>query len=271
MDADTFRRVLAEVSPHVTEVSLHLMGEPLGHESFAVYVALCDERGLRINLTTNGMLLFGAKAKAALHPAVRQVNISVQSFAANFPGQKPDAYLQRVFAFLAQAQEQRPDLYVNLRVWDRHEPDAESAENQLLVQKILQHFGHDKMPELDVRRRKNAPLGGRISLHFDSRFIWPDLAQPVRSTQGFCYGASRQLGVHADGTVVPCCLDKDASVKLGSLKEQSFAEIVDGPRAKAMREGFSRGELVEDLCQRCDFIKRFDRKKMVKATQKPAE
>ena len=261
MDRDTFSKTLSEVAPHVKEVSLHLMGEPLGHDAFADYVVLCHERGLRVNLTTNGMLLIGTKASAAMHPAVRQVNISVQSFAANFPTQNPDAYLQRVFLFLAKVDEMRPDLYVNLRVWDRQEPDADSTENRQLVQKILSHFGITELPNLDVRRRKNFPLRGRVFLHFDSRFIWPDLAQPVRSTKGFCYGVSRQLGIHADGTVVPCCLDKDASIKLGSLTNQSLAEIINSPRAKAMREGFENGELREDLCQRCDYIKRFDRKR----------
>jgi radical SAM protein with 4Fe4S-binding SPASM domain len=112
----------------------------------------------------------------------------------------------------------------------------------------------------DIRRKKSLRLTGRISLHFDSRFTWPSPQLPVRTQSGFCHGLSSHFGVLADGTVVPCCLDKEAALPLGNCNDTPLATILSGPRASAMREGFARGELVEDFCRRCPFVARFDRK-----------
>lgn len=60
-----------------------------------------------------------------------------------------------------------------------------------------------------------------------------------------------------DGTVVPCCLDHEGDVPLGNLYETSLEEILSGPRAEAIYQGFSQGEAREDLCRRCAFTRRF--------------
>jgi hypothetical protein len=112
----------------------------------------------------------------------------------------------------------------------------------------------------DVRRKKGVKLTGRVSLHMDSRFEWPNPHHPVRSERGFCHGLSSHIGILADGTIVPCCLDKEGVISLGHCGSGDVGEVVQGGRAEAMREGFQKGLLVEDLCRRCTFIARFDGK-----------
>jgi len=97
-------------------------------------------------------------------------------------------------------------------------------------------------------------------MHADSRFVWPHPQQPRRSTQGFCHGLSSHIGILADGTVVPCCLDKEGVITLGNCRTLPLEAIIQTPRARAMKEGFQNGMLIEDLCQKCTFISRFDNK-----------
>jgi hypothetical protein len=47
---------------------------------------------------------------------------------------------------------------------------------------------------------------------------------------------------------------------LGSCEDLSVLSILESERAKKIRKGFERRELVEDLCRRCPFIERFDHK-----------
>ena len=75
----------------------------------------------------------------------------------------------------------------------------------------------------------------------------------------FCYGLRDQIGVLADGTLVPCCLDHEGDVPLGNLFAQPLEEILSSPRACAIREGFSRRIPAEDLCRRCGFAARFNK------------
>ena len=261
MSPTLFNKVAAQLTGMVDEVCLHLMGEPLNHPEFSQILQLCREYQLPVNLTTNGLMLTGTRRELALSPIVRQVNLSLQSFAANFTGQDVSGYMQRIFQFTRLAQEQRPDLYINLRLWDLEDAQTLSTVNAAVRASISAEFGVDlEGLAIDIRRKKNLQLGGRIYLNFDSRFTWPSLDLPKRLKPGFCHGLSSHFGVHADGTVVPCCLDKEAVINLGQVTEQPLQEILFGPRATAIRAGFDRGEPVEDLCQRCTFIDRFDRK-----------
>ena len=73
----------------------------------------------------------------------------------------------------------------------------------------------------------------------------------------FCYGLKDQIGVLCDGTVIPCCLDHEGDIALGNLFRQELGEILDSQRAKAMYEGFCRGQATEELCRKCGYARRF--------------
>ena len=129
---------------------------------------------------------------------------------------------------------------------------------------------HSKYSKINLRFKKTAPLGGRFSLQFDSRFRWPNLNDEMISEQGFCHALTSHIAIHADGTVVPCCLDKEARINLGNIYETPFAKILASPRLQAMKAGFATGDLCESLCQRCDFISRFEAKALrLKARPNP--
>jgi hypothetical protein len=154
---------------------------------------------------------------------------------------------------------ERPDLYLNYRFWNEGTPGSQSS-NDLLLAKIRRRMQADFMNDSDVRWKKSLRIRGRLYLHFDSRFQWPDPRQPIRSRRGTCHGLSSHIGVLADGIVVPCCLDKEGVISLGNGGAQELGDIVQSPRAASIREGFQKGILVEDLCQRCTYIARFDNK-----------
>lgn len=272
MDVARFESVIGQVAPLTEEVVLHLLGEPLGHPEFSRILDSCEATKVPVNIVTNGVLMTGDRPAQLLRPCVRQVSFSLHSFEDNFKDSDPRPYLRRIRKFVDEALRVRPDLYINLRLWDLDgTAQDDSARNRSMRAHVSQVFGFDWDDVLvDLRRRKNwripglapvEPVGGspaRVYLHFDSRFDWPDMASPVRAEKGFCHGLSGHFGIHANGAVVPCCLDHKAEIKLGNAFETSVGEILSSPRAVRIREGFARGDLVEDLCRRCSFISRFD-------------
>ena len=54
-----------------------------------------------------------------------------------------------------------------------------------------------------------------------------------------------------DGAVVPCCFDKDAQHKLGSLKEQSFKEIWHNKNYQYFRSQVLQSRKNIDICANC--------------------
>jgi radical SAM protein with 4Fe4S-binding SPASM domain len=54
-----------------------------------------------------------------------------------------------------------------------------------------------------------------------------------------------------DGAVVPCCFDKDAQHKLGSLREQSFAELWKNNNYNRFRADVLKSRKNIDICSNC--------------------
>jgi radical SAM protein with 4Fe4S-binding SPASM domain len=261
MSLTDLQRILPQLQGLTHEICLHLMGEPLGHPHLSQVIEAVAATGLRIQLTTNGVLLSSQRQELCLHPSIRQVNISIHSFEANFGSRDVGPYLRKVFAFTRRALETRPDLYINYRLWDLHEPRSLNTTNAAIRTAIENEFMFSFADlNIDIRRQKGYPICGRLYVHFDSRFVWPSLQQEMRSQIGTCHALRSHIGIHADGTVVPCCLDKEAVINLGNCLETPLQNLLNGPRAQAMRRGFANGHLVENLCQRCNFVARFDRK-----------
>jgi radical SAM protein with 4Fe4S-binding SPASM domain len=256
-----FHHILRQVLPHSEQICLHLMGEPLAHPQFQEILNICDEERAVIHLTTNGTFLHKYGFETFLKSkCLRQINFSLHSFKDNFPDKDIRPYIYDILQFSKMAVIERPELYINYRLWNLPSTHGQKDENQEIINYICEFFQIPLNQRIDVSFRKNKNLVGRIYFHFDTRFDWPTLAAPVRSEHGFCHALSQQIGIHADGSVVPCCLDKEANISLGNVLQTSFETILSSPRLVAIREGFKKHQLVEELCQKCTYIERFDKK-----------
>lgn len=261
LSKEDFRKILKDVLPYTEQICLHLMGEPLAHPEFPEILKICEEEGAVIHLTTNGTYLSKYGFELFLNSkAIRQINFSIHSYKDNFPGQDIRPYLYDILTFAKAALKERPDLYLNFRLWNLLETTQMRKENQDIIDHICEFFQVPVNDNVDVSFRKSKNIIGRVYFHFDSRFKWPSFLDPDNGEKGFCHALSQQIGIHADGTVVPCCLDKEAGIPLGNVLKESFSSILNSPRLRNMREGFQKQILTEELCRKCTYIKRFDKK-----------
>lgn len=260
MGLDEFENIVKQVAPLAEQIAFHLMGDPLVHPHLDQLIEICHRHQAPVFLVTNGVLLKEKQAQILLHPGFRQVNFSLHSFGDNYPDRDPTKYLEAIFAYTQAALKDRPELYINYRLWNLQDPKGALATNTQILGQIRDRFDwHQELPT-DVRRGKSVRITGRLYLHFDTEFIWPDLELPVLGTRGTCYGLKSHFGVLVDGTVVPCCLDKEGQIPLGNILEQNLDSILDSKRSRDIVLGFQRHELIEPLCQRCQYVERFQGK-----------
>ncbi len=243
-----FDLVLERLTGQVEYVYLHVMGEPLSHPQLAELLALAAARERRVCITTNGTLLARQTETLLAAPTLHKVSVSLHSFEGNDGAQERERqYLEEVWSFAARAAAQ--GVIVALRLWN--EGGAETRNG------AIEAFLHEKCPgEWPEPRGSSFRLRDNLYLERAKKFDWPDLNAQERGTQ-FCYGLRDQLGVLADGTAVPCCLDHEGDIALGNLFTQPLSEILQSERACALREGFSRRCPSEELCRRCGFAARF--------------
>ena len=258
MSIDEFKTILKQAAPLAKEVCLHLMGEPLAHPKIRQIISICEDENVQVQITTNGILIKRYAELLANSKVVRQVNFSLQSFTDNFPNKRIDGYLGEILKFVKDSFEIRPLLYTNLRLWNLGDAPNEKA-NEGIFKFIEKFFEIEIKRQVEVGNIKSKRIWNRLYLHFDSRFEWPSLEADFISDIGRCNGLLRHIGIHSDGSVVPCCLDKEATINLGNCLETDLVSILEGERATKMKEGFLNKKLVEDMCQRCDFIQRFSK------------
>ena len=257
MPCELFDRVLSQVAPLTEQVCLHLMGEPLAHPEFESIVKICEKHQVRVNLTTNGILLNRYRDLLSSSECFFQINFSIHSFKDNFKDKSITPYLNDILNFSKLAHERKPELYINYRLWNILETTKQNDSNADIFDAIADYFNVTINSDIDVGSIKSKRIWNRVYLHFDSRFEWPHPLMPKQSEMGFCHALSSHIGIHADATVVACCLDKEARLAIGGLSFEPLESILQSPRALNMKNGFAANKLAEDLCQRCTYIKRF--------------
>lgn len=252
-----FEELLLELRPYTKTLAFHVMGDPLTLSNLEEYLDIADKYGFEVELTTSGYYLGKTKAQTLLHKAVRQLNISLNSFNKNSLNMTFEEYINAVLDLCSQKIEHYPKPFINLRLWNLDDVCSEADYNRLLFEKLGSFFNisidADKIYKDKI---KSIRLDSKLLLNFDSYFEWPSLAS-AHESDGTCYGLKSHIGVLANGTVIPCCLDGDGVIALGNLHDASLEEILNSKRAKDMIEGFKNFKAVEELCKKCSYKDKF--------------
>jgi radical SAM protein with 4Fe4S-binding SPASM domain len=259
MKLETFNKILEQIKPHTDYIYFHVKGEPFLHPQIDKFLDLSYEKGFKVNITTNGTLINKVKNKILTKPALRQINFSLHSFDGNEKSADKDEYINNIISFVKESI-MSTNVLVSLRLWNLNKDNRTNLEisrNRYMLGIVEREFNLPYKIEEKIDPSRGIKLSDRIYLNQDYEFEWPGLDKEEDSSNGFCHSIRSQIAILVDGTVVPCCLDGDGVINLGNIHKTYFSEIIDGERANNIFNGFSRREVVEELCRRCGYRKRF--------------
>lgn len=245
MTMEEFAAVAQKLQGVTEYLYYHLMGEPLTHPLLPDFIKMANQLGFRSAITTNGSLL-PTRGDALIDAQVYKVNISVHSFES---GSMEDymTYLNGCMDFAEKASQ--AGVLVILRLWNN---GMDEGRNVDIVARLQERFTNEWH-----WGTRGARIRPKLHLEYGDRFQWPDMAAENQGDSVFCYGLKDHFAILCDGRVVPCCLDREGAITLGNIFTQEIGEILQSPRAKAMREGFARRCATEELCQKCGYARRF--------------
>jgi len=245
LDREQFVFLAKRLTGRAEYLYFHLMGEPLAHPLLPDFIYTARELGFKPVITTNGTLLSRRSAEI-IGAKPYKISISLHSFEANPPGMSFDEYIGGCLDFVGCAADN--GIISVLRLWnlDGRTDSALNLKNSQILEAMRRVFSGEWREV-----RTGYRLGDRIFLEWGDKFDWPDINGDILSEEGFCYGLRDQIGVLSDGTVVPCCLDREGDIALGNLFDSSLEDILSGERARAVYDGFASHRCVEPLCKRC--------------------
>ena len=247
ISVEEFNIAAQKLRPFADYLYFHLLGEPLLHPDLAEFFCISHALGFKVNITTNGTLL-SEKSEILLNsPSLHKVSISLHCYEANSIGISLEEYLDMCFFFCKKAKEK--GIVAVMRLWNKGGADEL---NSHILSRMHESFGGE-WKEL----YSGYKLDEYIFLEWGELFEWPDMNAEDFGSNHSCYGLRDQLGVLCDGTVVPCCLDSEGTIKLGNIFKDDLDDILSSTRANALRDSFRTRNVCEPLCRRCGYAAKF--------------
>ena len=255
MTALEFSHIAKEVKPFCDYLYFHIKGEPLLHPELPTLFDIAKEYNFFVNLTTNGTLLDKTGEMILSKPALRQVNISLHSF----PAHKMEGYLKTVLDFSKKASLEHKK-YVVLRFWNLDNTRKTDNASLDMLNRIKEYFNYEG-DLLDAMKGRSVMLEKGIFISFEEEFEWPSVDAPFISDEGICYGMRSMLGILADGTVTPCCLDANGEAPLGNIFKTPLADMMS--EIDKIANNLTNRRIDLELCKHCSYRTRFDKIKTV--------
>lgn len=245
-----FEKIATQIYDKAEIFTFHLLGDPLILDNLEQFLSIAKAYKMRLEITTSGFYLSEKNQNLLLnYENIHQINFSLAAF---FSQKRLDlnAYLKPILKLCERHFKCKNSSFINLRLWNFDVNFKAPKENEEIYKILNENFKEKfdfTMPKIRLERH--------IMLHQAKRFTWPSLKTPIVSKKGFCHALKEQVGILSNGTLVPCCLDTNGDINLGNVLENSFQNLLETKKFLDLKQGFERGERLENLCQRCEFFK----------------
>ena len=247
MSEENFTLAATKLRKVTSYIYFHILGEPTLHPLLSRFLEICHKLDFKVIITTNGTLLPEVGETLLSSPALHKVNISLHALEAN-ERLSFDEYLDGCTDFAGRMSEKGKICVLRLWNGDSDGKYGSGKLNEGILSRLSQKFDRSLWTE----NTKGYRLSDKLFLEFAERFEWREKSDDdsVR-----CYGLRDQIGVLADGTIVPCCIDCDGAIPLGNIFTDDIIQVINSHLAKTMADGFRCGKAVHPYCKKCGFVR----------------
>jgi len=253
MSLDFFESILKQIQPYTKVITYHIFGDPLTLSNLKDYLDLTYKYNLKVEIVTTGYYLKNFNLELFLHPAIRQINFSLNSFNKNDFKMSLEEYLSPMITLAKLKIKHNKNFFINFRLWNLDKQHSEDSFNQQVFTILFNAFN---IKNNSIDYSQSIRLDNKVLIDFDNYFTWPSL-ESNHFSHNSCYGLKSHFGILSSGVVVPCCLDSYGIINLGNLHSQSLKTILHNEKTQNIINGFKNNIAVETLCQKCSFKDRF--------------
>ncbi len=256
LGADLYKKTIDELHQTLMSLTFYFQGEPYLHPQFLELVRYATERNVFTGTSTNAHYLTDDNARKTVESGLDRLVISLD-------GTTQDTYQQyRIGGKI----EKVLDGTSNLIRWKKAlRSVTPHVELQFLVVKPNQHQIGEvqtlaKSLGVDQLTFKTAQIydfehGSNLMPTIDkySRYAQqPDGTYRIKNPMADeCWRMWQSCVMTWDGTIVPCCFDKDAHHQLGNLQTQSFADVWHGAAYQQFRQSIFQARDQIEMCRNC--------------------
>jgi radical SAM protein with 4Fe4S-binding SPASM domain len=256
LDEQLFRGMIDSVSGHLLYLTMYFQGEPYLNPKFLDMVKYAAAKKIYTATSTNAHYLDDENAKKTIASGLDRLIISIdgatqETYAAYRIGGRLDKVLEGTRNLVKWKRELRsktPHLVFQFLVVRPNEHEIEAVkkiaeeigvdEIRFKTAQVYEYKnGNDLIPENDTYSRYRRNADGTWAVK--------------NSLENHCWKMWHSGVITWDGTMVPCCFDKDALHRMGDLKKESLRSIWYGEAYSNFRSALLRSRSEIDICKNC--------------------
>lgn len=256
LEQDFFTSTIDQMHKKLLYLIFYFQGEPYLNPRFLELVKYASDKGIYTATSTNAHYLNDANARKTVESGLDRLIISIDGITQEVyqsyrVGGKLDKVIEgarNIIKWKKELKSSTPHVIFQFLV-------VKPNEHQIpMLQKLAEEIGVDEvgLKTAQVYDYENGnPLIPTIDKY--SRYKQgPDGKYFIKNElSNHCWKLWHSCVITWDGSVVPCCFDKDAEYKMGSLKDQTFRELWMNKNYREFRSSVlrSRGEI--EMCKNC--------------------
>ncbi len=250
--------IIDQTASHLMHVNLFFQGEPMLNRTIKEMIAYATQKRIYTLMSTNGQLFDERIAKGLVEAQLKEIVFSVDGLTqATYEVYRVGGKLHKLMAA------------VEMVVAEKKK--YQSVYPLVTLQFIVFEHNQQELPRLPVFTKqlgadryvvKTAQFNnfgdGTVKPPTKKRWQRYDQDQQFRSTVfQHCWRQWSSCVVGWEGTVVPCCYDKDGNFAFGNMTGQALATIWQGPTAQRFRRAILRSKYTIPICHNCPEGRRF--------------
>lgn len=256
LDVDLFKNTIDQSYKSSSYLLLYFQGEPYLHPNFTELVNYASTKGLYTATSTNAHYLTEENARKTIESGLDRLIISIdgttqETYQSYRVGGKLDKVIEgtkNIIAWKKKLKSRTPYImfqFLVVRPNEHQIKEVKALGKELGVDKVafktaqLYDFknGNPLMPTIEkYSRYKHLPNG---------KFAFKN------KLKNQCWKMWHSTVVTWDGTIVPCCFDKDAEHKQGALTDQKLNDVWTGESYGDFRKQLLTNRKSINICQNC--------------------
>ncbi|HYH16415.1 MAG TPA: radical SAM/SPASM domain-containing protein [Flavisolibacter sp.] len=254
---DFFRETIDQLEKELSYLVFYFQGEPYLNPEFLNMVQYASSKKIYTATSTNAHYLTEANARKTVESGLDRLIISIdgttqETYQQYRVGGKLDKVLEgarNIVKWKKELKSKTPFIIFQFLVVRHNEHQIEE------VKQLAKEIGVDDVwlktaQVYDFENDPNnlIPVNNKYSRYKQGK---DGKMQFKGNNQNHCWRLWHDPVITWDGAVVPCCFDKDAQHKLGSLQQQSFKELWRSGVYNQFRHQVLQSRQNIDICANC--------------------
>lgn len=257
LDNKFFKQTIDDIHKELLYLIFYFQGEPYLNKNFLEMVSYAASKGIYTATSTNAHYLNDEMAKKTVESGLDRLIISIDGTTQEVYQQyRRGGHLDKVIAgaknivkWKKELNSKKPFVFFQFLVVRPNEHQVED------IKKLAKEVGVDEVrfktaQVYDYQNDPNKliPENKKFSRYTKTK---AGETKPKNKLDNHCWKLWHANVVTWDGLVVPCCFDKDATHRLGDLKENSMKAVWQNTNYKEFRKQLMQSRKNIDICANC--------------------